>query len=370
MRGNLHVRFGGRLIVASCWMSSQSRCGQSTLLLPPSLLLLIFSACIEGGVGTGWTLECKELLYGNIEAIKLSSMRENERYKNKQNNLNDKEKFKLWLVGFTDGDGSFSIVKSGGTFRLQYGLSQSEYNLRLLYYVKKKLGYGSVSKSSKQNWGNFRITDRKVLNEVIFPIFDKYPLLTSKYYNYLKFKEAYNILENKELTTEIKNNMIENLRLKELPDNYISPAISHLNAESDHESIINVVSIHWLAGFIEAEGHFGVYVYEKQVRIDFTIVQKLDKFLLFLIKRTLHIKSNVNYSKTRNIYVLSTGNSRDINSIVDTFKGKFHGMKSLEFKLWSVGHYYRKTKIEKVIQINKIITKLGRRKNKNHSKLN
>ncbi len=45
-------------------------------LLPPSLLLLIFSACIEGGVGTGWTLECKELLYGNIEAIKLSSVRE------------------------------------------------------------------------------------------------------------------------------------------------------------------------------------------------------------------------------------------------------------------------------------------------------
>jgi hypothetical protein len=82
---------------------------------------------------------------------------------------------------------------------------------------------------------------------------------------------------------------------------------------------------------------------------------------LFLIKRTLHIKSNVNYSKIRNIHVLSAGNSRDINHIIDTFRGKFHGMKSLEFKLWSVAHYYRKTKIEKVIKINKIITKLGRR---------
>uniref|UniRef100_UPI00200095AD hypothetical protein n=1 Tax=Exserohilum turcicum TaxID=93612 RepID=UPI00200095AD len=305
--------------------------------------------------------ECKELLYGNIEAIKLSSMRKNGKYKNKQDYLNEEEKFKLWLVGFTDGDGCFSIVKSGGTFRLQYSLSQSQYNLRLLYYVKKKLGYGSVSKSSKQNWGNFRITDRKVLNEIIFPIFDKYPLLTSKHYNYLKFKEAYNILENKELTTEIKNNMIENLRSKEIPVNYISPAISHLNAESDHENIINVLSVHWLAGFIEAEGHFGVYVYEKQVRIDFTIVQKLDEFLLFLIKRTLHIKPNVNYNKTRNIYVLSTGNSKDISKIIDTFTSKFHGMKSLEFKLWSVGHYYRKTNLEKVIKINKIITKLGRR---------
>ena len=139
----------------------------SYLLLIPSIVLFLFAGGIENGVGTGWTLECKELLYGNIEAIKLSSMRKNGKYKNKENNLNDEEKFKLWLVGFTDGDGSFSIVKSGGTFRLQYGLSQSEYNLRLLYYVKKNLGYGSVSKSSKQNWGNFRITDRKVLNEVM-----------------------------------------------------------------------------------------------------------------------------------------------------------------------------------------------------------
>jgi len=313
-------------------------------------------------VGTGWTLDGKELLYGNIEAIKLSSMRKNGKYKNKQNNLSDEEKFKLWLVGFTDGDGCFSIVKSGGTFRLQYSLSQSQYNFRLLYYVKKNLGYGSVSKSSKQSWGNFRITDRKVLNQVIFPIFDKYPLLSSKYYSYLKFKEAYNILENKQFTTEVKNILIENLRSKKLPDNYISPAISHLNLESSHENIISILSIYWLAGFIEAEGHFGVYVYEKQVRINFTIVQKLDKFLLYLIKRTLHIKNNVNYSEIRNINVLSTGNSRDINHITDTFKGKFHGMKSLEFKLWSVAYYYRKTKIEKVIKVNKIITKLGRRK--------
>lgn len=50
MQWKLHVRFGGRLIVATCG------CGQSTLLLPPSLLLLIFSACIEGGAGTGWTI--------------------------------------------------------------------------------------------------------------------------------------------------------------------------------------------------------------------------------------------------------------------------------------------------------------------------
>lgn len=322
----------------------------------------MFSACIEGGVGTGWTLwKDKVLLFGNLEAIKLYSMRENEKYKNLGNNFNEEEKFKKWLVGFTDGDGSFSIVKSGGTFRLQYSLSQSEYNLRLLYYVKKNLGYGSVSKSDKQTWGNFRITDRKVLNQVIFPIFDKYPLLTSKYFNYERFKKAYYILENKELTTEIKNQMIEELRTQEIPANYISPAISHLNEESKYEDITKVISVYWLTGFIEAEGSFGLYDYPNRTTIDFTIVQKLDRFLLFCIKRILHMPSNVNYNKSRNIYVLNTSNSRVIGDIIDIFKGKFCGMKSLEFKLWSVAHYYKNRNINKVHKVSKIFNRLGRR---------
>jgi hypothetical protein len=148
------------------------------------------------------------------------------------------------LVGFTDGDGCFSVVKSGDTYRLQYSLSQSAYNLRILYYIKSSLGYGGVSKSEKQNWGNFRITDRKVLNQVVFPIFDKYPLLTSKQFNYLRFKKAYDILENKNLTTVIKNKMIEELLSEKLPTDYVSPAISHLSETSSYEEIADAISIY------------------------------------------------------------------------------------------------------------------------------
>ena len=268
------------------------------------------------------------------------------------------------MVGFTDGDGCFSVVKSGGTYRLQYSLSQSAYNFRILYYVKKNLGFGSVFKSLKQSWGNFRITDRKVLNQVIFPIFDKYPLLTSKYFNYQRFKKAYDILENKNLTTAIKNKMIEELLSEKLPEDYVSPAISHLNEKSSYEKIASVISVYWLAGFIEAEGYFGVIPDRGRFNIEFTLVQKLDKILLILIKRILHISSNVNYKKTNNIYVLSTKNSRSIENIIDIFRGKFKGMKSLEFKLWSKANYYKKTRIDKVSKIYNIISKV-RGKNKN-----
>lgn len=276
-----------------------------------------------------------------------------------------REEWYQWLVGFTESEGCFSVVKSGGTYRLQYSLSQSAYNFRILYYVKKNLGYGSVFKSLKQSWGNFRITDRKVLNQVIFPIFDKYPLLTSKYFNYRRFKKAYDILENKNLTTAIKNKMIEELlRVEKLPEDYVSPAISHLNEKSSYEKIASVISVYWLAGFIEAEGYFGVIPDRGRFNIEFTLVQKLDKILLILIKRILHISSNVNYKKTNNIYVLSTKNSRSIENIIDIFRGKFKGMKSLEFKLWSKANYYKKTRIDKVSKISNIISKV-RGKNKN-----
>lgn len=167
-----------------------------------------------------------------------------ERNKQIEPFINQDEKFKIWLVGFTDGEGSFVITKSGGYYKLQYNLSQSAYNLRLLYYIKSKLGYGNVSKSLKQNLGNFRITDRKILNKIIFSIFDKYPLLTSKYYNYERFKKAYYILEDKNITTSTKNEMIKQLISVDMPSDYMSPALKHLSIHSEYKQLAQAISIY------------------------------------------------------------------------------------------------------------------------------
>jgi len=84
-------------------------------------------------------------------------------------------------------------------------LSQHEYNTRLLYFIKSQLGVGSINKETKTKMVNYRIRDKNKLAEVIFPIFDKFPLLTSKYFYYLKFKEAYFLLENTSLTKTKKD---------------------------------------------------------------------------------------------------------------------------------------------------------------------
>ena len=83
-----------------------------------------------------------------------------------------------------DGDGKFHIEYKNGKWNLVYKISLSRYNLRLLYYIKKELGVGSVNKDNLK--GQFVIRDRKKLADFIFPIFDKYPLLTSKLFDYIK----------------------------------------------------------------------------------------------------------------------------------------------------------------------------------------
>jgi hypothetical protein len=94
--------------------------------------------------------------------------------------------------------------------------------LRILNYVKKELGVGSITKDGVK--AQYFIRDKKIIENVIIPIFDKYPLLTTKYFDYILLKKALLILNNEHLTKEEKS--IKLIAIKNLkPDNnYQSPA--------------------------------------------------------------------------------------------------------------------------------------------------
>lgn len=362
---------------------------------------------IENGAGTGWTLnKDRELLYGDIKAIKLFSMREplqvsnyngshviyysclmliliilttityvimyisrrqyawveNKNFSTHQRlnkeHLNDKIWFEQWLVGMTDGDGTFSITHQGNKWGLAYKITQSRYNLRALYFIKKQLGVGSVTKDNTK--GQFFIRDRKKLQSVIFPIFDKYPLLTSKQFNYLKFKQAFYILENTNLNKEEKNIKLFVLKNEIMPKNYISSSWSNINMPlKSVNDIAHVMTKPWVVGFIEAEGSFYL-VSKDSVRIvhAFGLTQKLDSIVLESIRLILHIPTTVKFKQNHNYYILDTTNSRAIENIIDYFKNTMKGIKSLEYRIWSRSYIKNKGNYVKLSVIRDFLRKL------------
>lgn len=245
--------------------------------------------------------------------------------------------------------------------------------MRLLYFIKSQLGVGNITKENKTKMVNYRIRNRKVLAEVIFPIFDNCFLLTSKYFNYLKFKEAYNILENKGLTKLEQDNLMFNL-VKKLPaEDYISPAWEIVNnTVSNTDDANKVMSKAWLIGFTEAEGSF--YIVNKSTnRIvhGFEITQKLDYIVLFAIGHILGIKTI--FKKTYHTVV--TTNSRSIENIIKYYRNTMKGMKSFEFKVWSrsyvkhKGNYLKLNEIRNNIRSRKLGTTIFHCKDDKYSNL-
>jgi len=92
-----------------------------------------------------------------------------------------------------------------------------------LYYIKTNIGVGNVSEDKNSNMAQYSVYSREKLKNYILPIFDKYPLLTRKYFNYKIFKEVFNILENINLSYKEKNKLIEKLIILKSDVNYKSP---------------------------------------------------------------------------------------------------------------------------------------------------
>jgi len=82
---------------------------------------------------------------------------------------------------------------------------------------------GNVSEEKNSNMAQYSVYSREKLKRYIIPIFNKYPLLTSKYFNYKKFIEAFNILENINLSYKEKNELIDKLIILKPDIYYISP---------------------------------------------------------------------------------------------------------------------------------------------------
>ena len=117
--------------------------------------------------------------------------------------------------GLIDGEGSFSIIvdknkarKLGWRAQLKFQLGLHTKDLNVLCLLQQHLGgIGSIHLARNRDIVNYSIDSIKDLNNLIFYL-EKYPLLTQKAADFLLFKKAVELMNNKaHLTIEgVKKN--------------------------------------------------------------------------------------------------------------------------------------------------------------------
>lgn len=225
-----------------------------------------------------------------------------------------------YLVGLFEGDGYFSITKKEKYLTYEIGIELSKRDIELIYKIKSLLGVGVISFRNRNQieMVALRIRNKDHLKKKLIPIFDKYPMLSNKQYDYLRFRD--NLLSGviifKDLTEYYRSNNSIN-SVESILKTYYFPA--------------------WLVGFIEAEGCFSVYKNKNGYIIaSFEISQKNDYIIISAIHKYLSFSTSIHLDKT-NCYKLKVTNVRSIENIIkflDKVPVKLLGNKKLQYLLW------------------------------------
>nr|AUN28277.1 hypothetical protein [Malassezia yamatoensis] len=269
--------------------------------------------------------------YKSSETTRSAFYSQNIFYSIFSKNTNLKDTFYKWFVGIIDGNGIFYFFKNKkGIWTFCFKVTQNKKNVRLLYHIKTMIEVGSVN-ITQNSIAEFLIQDSKIIIKYVLPIIDKYPLLTSKDFNYKKFREAILISENISISKKIKDNKITIIYNKVIPNNYVSSAWINITEITIYNVNI-IISKEWIIGFTEVNGSFYL-VKKEQYEIShmFEIKQKQDKIILDAISIILPIKVYNNKS----YWICITTNKNDIYHIINYYKNTLKGIKSMEYRIWS-----------------------------------
>ena len=251
-----------------------------------------------------------------------------------------------WLVGLVEGDGWFSITKNGKYCKYEFGIELHERDIQMLYKIKKALGVGTISLKKDQNKVSFRIRKKPHLKEVILPIFDKYPMISTKHLKYIRFR--LNLLNNILYYENLMDYNPTDLTLYNNVDNLIK--LDYFD--------------NWLVGFIEAEGCFSKYKLTSLSLyniVSFDVSQTNQLPLIMAIKKRLSITSNPYVDKTNNAKLKTTSldSIQNIINFLDKTSAKLKGHKRLQYLLFlkelRTNPKYKKIKVPQIYGKNTLI---------------
>lgn len=230
----------------------------------------------------------------------------------------NEEQFGHYLAGLIDGDGHFNSKQ-------QLVIIFSSPDVKVAYYVKKKLGYGYVNKLKDKNAYLFIVSKKdgiiKVLN-----------LINGKLRTVNKFNQ-------------VKNNILTNSKYSEQNLKFL------INETNNFYN-------HWIAGFSDADTSFQIKIINKkdrpksEIRLNFQLNKK-DTNVLLLIKKVFG--GNIGYSKSQDTYYYgstSFGSARKVIKYFDTFH--LQSSKHINYLRWRKAYL--------LIKNNKHLTELGIKK--------
>ena len=207
--------------------------------------------------------------------------------------VND-ESFGHYLAGLIEGNGHFNSTQ-------QLIIEFNFLDASLAYYIKNRLGFGSVKKVRDKNAFLLVISAKKGIEKVIHLINGK--LITDNKYNQI----IQNILNHRSYA-DFKKEIDFKLNLKKDLKN------------------------HWLAGFSEADTSFQIKIFHRnnkvEVRLNFQIDQK-NKDVLLLIKDFLG--GNIGYRKSQDLYFYGSTSFGSAKNVINYFD-KYHLLSSKHVK--------------------------------------
>lgn len=283
---------------------------------------------------TDWKHVCQK--YGFYNTFNTGHAKELQSYSFHQRlNVGHPDGFADWLAGFVDGDGTFWFNQNKkGTWDFTFKVTQSNYNLKLLAYLKKKLKSGSITASEK-NHSQYRIRHPEILKNFLLPLLENKLLTRSKRWDYLCMQEALNIYCDFKSSLEERNAQLLKVKHKQ---KHISE-----NFQICHKKNTNYPTKGWILGFTEAEGSFYL-VQKSDNRLVHGLgwVQKNEYVLLECLKYRFSLKASVKKHGKGNYWILETTSSKAVEAAILFFEKKLKGIKAMEVRKWA--RCYRKYK--------------------------
>lgn len=211
-------------------------------------------------------------------------------------------------------------------------------DVQILYKIKNYLGVGTVRIS--KDYCVYSIGKQEELANTLFPILDKYTMLTTKYLDYLDFKKVVKLI-NELSTSRIQGN---DLKL-------VKEIVNQMNSGRNiyDYSLIPSLQIkpYWLLGFIEGEGTFGfknlvpyfqIGQHARNLRVlenIITYIKSLNKSFNFSNFNTkIELSNTLNKSTNVNVIVLSNIDALHDYLVPFLLTLNFQTRKSEDFFFW------------------------------------